>query len=254
MREFVGNTKKRILVVDDDSVQLELIRAFLEPEYLVGTVNNGRFALEYVRQYKTDLILLDILMPGTDGFKTLKLIKELEEGRNIPVIFITGKNSKEAVLDSINAGVDECLIKPIVKDKLLATVDKVLKTQTNLADKKTVLAVDTDVMCLKRINNSLKETYNIVMVNSSEMAVGYMNTHQPDVILLDYQMPSYEGESMLGYIRSLPAYKDIPVIILTGINNKHVTSECGKDNPNKVLLKPVGKLDLIKSIETAFNT
>ena len=254
MREFVGNAKKRILVVDDDSVQLEIIRAFLEPEYLVGTVNNGRFALEYIKQYKTDLILLDILMPGTDGFKTLKQIKKLEEGRNIPVIFVTGKSSKEAVLDSINAGVDECLLKPLVKDKLLATIERVLKEQTGLSEKKTVLAIDSDVMCLKRINNSLKETYNIVMINSSEMAAKYMNAHRPDVILLDYQMPSYEGEPMLGYIRSLPSFADIPVIILTGINGKHVASECRKNNPNRVLLKPVGKLDLIKSIDTALNT
>lgn len=254
MQEYSGFGKKRILVVDDDPQQLDVVRKFLEPAYFVGTVSYSKFALEYIRQYHTDLILLDVMMPIMDGFQTLRAIRNLEEGINIPIIFLTGKNSREIVLDSISLGVDGYLIKPVSKETLISKINSVLEAQNNMLHKKTVLAIDDDVTYLKIINSALKDAFNVVMINSSKLAMEYLTSHKPDIILLDYQMPLYSGGAMLGYIRKLPDLSDLPVIMLTGINDKNVVMECMQDKPDKFLLKPVGKLDLMKAIVSVLSS
>lgn len=251
--EFAGFGKKRILVVDDDPQQLDMMRAFLEPTYLVGTVSYSKFALDYIRQYHTDLILLDVMMPVMDGFQTLRAIRNIEEGINIPIIFITGKSARNVVLDSISVGVDGYMVKPVAKDTLLSKVASILEAQNSMHHKKTILAIDDDVTYLKIINNALKESFNVIMINSSKLAMEYLTSHKPDLILLDYQMPLYSGSAMLGYIRKLPDLADIPVIMLTGINDRNVVLECMQDNPDKFLLKPVSKLDLMKAIVSSLN-
>lgn len=254
MQEYSNGGQKRILVVDDDPQQLEVMRMYLEPTYIVGTVSYSKFALEYIRQYRTDLILLDVMMPVMDGFQTLRAIRKVEEGINIPVVFITGKSSRQIVLDSISLGVDGYLVKPVDKDALLTKVAAILDAQNNMLHKKTVLAIDDDVTYLKMINSALKDSFNVVMINSSKLAMEYLISHKPDVILLDYQMPLYSGGALLGYIRKLPTLSDIPVIMLTGVNDRNVVLECMQDNPDKFLLKPVSKLDLMKAIVAALSS
>lgn len=249
MEEYQANgCKKRILIVDDDPEYLEVLRSYLEPEYDVGIISYGKFALDYIRQYHTDMILLDVMMPVMDGFQTLQAIRNLEEGINIPVIFISGKSSKETVLASINYGVDGYFVKPVDKTELLKKIDNIFQAQNNMTHKKTVLAIDDDVTYLKIINACLKETFNVVMINSAKLAMEYLTSHQPDVILLDYQMPLYSGSTMLSYIKKTPELQNIPVIMLTGINDKQAVVECLAEHPDKFLLKPVSKLELLKSI------
>ena len=144
LQELSQNAKKRILVVDDDTEQLEIIRSFLEPTYIVGTVSHGQFAPEYIREYQTDLILMDVVMPEMDGFATLRAIRQVEEGENIPIIFITGKNTRNIVLQTINIGTDGYMIKPIVRDVLLEKIKTILSSQSYVKNKKTVLAIDDD--------------------------------------------------------------------------------------------------------------
>lgn len=253
MADSLRTDKKRILIVDDDPEVLDVMRSYLEEDYYIGTVSYGQFVFDYVKENKTDLILMDVVMPVMDGFQVLDSLRKIEEGKNIPVIFVTGKGNRNTVLESINMGVDGYLVKPVSKSRLNNKVKEVLDRQDSIKNKKTILAVDDDVTYLKIINNALKDNFNVIMINSSKLAIEYLSSHTPDVIILDYQMPLFNGKNILAYARNYPALQNVPVIMLTGINDKKVVMDCINERPNRFLLKPVSKLDLLKAIISALS-
>lgn len=243
-----GSCRKRILVIDDDIATLMLMKTYLSDQYEVGIVKSGKLALDYIREYSVDMLLVDVSMPVMNGFETLRAIRNLEEGINIPVIFITGSSERSVVLESICNGADAYLVKPVKRDDLLRKIEEIFNQQNNMSHKRTVLAIDDDVTFLKIINTYLKDSFNVVMINSAKLAMEYLRGHKPDVILLDYQMPLHSGSTVLSYIRRAEETEDIPVIMLTGISDKSVVVECLTERPNKFLLKPVSKVELLRGI------
>jgi PAS domain S-box-containing protein len=87
--------KNSILVVDDETMNLEVLRSILSPDYTLYMTKSGASALEMAGKYMPDLILLDIIMPGMDGFEVLQTLKTAEKTRDIPVIIITGLDRYE---------------------------------------------------------------------------------------------------------------------------------------------------------------
>lgn len=118
--------KKRILVVDDNGTALRTIKAMLEDAYEVALAISGAQAMTSIGKKRPDLILLDYEMPVCDGKMTLEMIRADEDLTNIPVMFLTAVNDKaniEAVLKLKPAGY---FLKPPVKDRLLAEIEKIL--------------------------------------------------------------------------------------------------------------------------------
>ncbi len=116
-----------ILVVDDEPEITEIIEAFLDNAgYTVKVENSPLNAVELARQIKPDLILLDIMMPGTDGYTICNTIKEDPALSSIPVIFLTGKDSKDDQGRSFQVGGDMFIKKPFSCERLLEIVNIVL--------------------------------------------------------------------------------------------------------------------------------
>ena len=87
--------KKSVLIIDDIAFHLSLLEGILKSDFIVYTENNGRNAIESIKKYKPDIILLDIVMPGMDGFEVITKIKDDDEIKDIPVMFITGTGKPE---------------------------------------------------------------------------------------------------------------------------------------------------------------
>ncbi len=120
--------KKRILVVDDNGTALRTMKAMLEERYEVTLAISGAQAMTSIGKKRPDLILLDYEMPVCDGRMTLEMIRADEDMKDIPVIFLTAVNNKaniEAVLKLKPAGY---FLKPAVKERLIAEIDKVLES------------------------------------------------------------------------------------------------------------------------------
>lgn len=116
-----------ILVIDDEPEITEIIEAFLDNAgYGVRVENAPGNALEIAKEYKPDLILLDIMMPGTDGYQICNRIKEDPAMANTPVIFLTGKDSKDDQGRSFQVGGDMFIKKPFSCERLLEIVNIVL--------------------------------------------------------------------------------------------------------------------------------
>ena len=117
----------KILVVDDEPEITEIIDAFLDNAgYKVTVENTPNKAVELARRLKPDLILLDIMMPGVDGYTICNRLKEDPAMANTPVIFLTGKDSKDDQGRSFQAGGDMFIKKPFSCERLLEIVNIVL--------------------------------------------------------------------------------------------------------------------------------
>ena len=108
--------QKRILVVDDDDMNLTRTRIILKNDYDVILVNSGMKALDTLKREKVDLVLLDIEMPNMDGFETFRQMKEFADG--IPVIFLTASGLEDDVVNAINLGAVNYLKKPFIPKEL----------------------------------------------------------------------------------------------------------------------------------------
>lgn len=113
-----------ILIVDDNDYNLKVVGSFLkEKDYKIAFANDGESALNLLSQNKFDLILLDIMMPGMDGFEVCRIIKERPETKNIPVIFLTARIETESIVKGFQVGGVDYLTKPFNKEELFARVN-----------------------------------------------------------------------------------------------------------------------------------
>lgn len=116
------NSKVRVLVVDDHQVNLRLLEAILSPRgYEVLTAATGEEALQRLRETGIDLVLLDIVMPGIDGYEVCRRIRENPLTAYVPVVMVTASGEEEKVR-SLEAGADDFLTKPVRSSELLARV------------------------------------------------------------------------------------------------------------------------------------
>jgi len=117
------NRKIRLLVVDDNDHNLELVRKILSLEgYDVSLSDNGKSAIEWLKMHEVDLILLDVMMPGLDGFETCRVLKEHKALADVPVIFLTARTEINDIVTGFNLGGVDYISKPFSKEELVARV------------------------------------------------------------------------------------------------------------------------------------
>lgn len=125
------------------------------------------------------------------------------------------------------------------------------QTQGNKFQKR-ILAVDDTAVVLLRISETLRNEYEVITANSGVRALKYLKEEKPDLILLDIQMSPMDGIETLHRIRTMPNREDIPVIMLTGVEDKDIVLESAKLGICDYILKPFSSDELIKRIRRAF--
>lgn len=119
----------RVLVVDDEADIRELVRALLERAgALVREAADGRDALRLLDDARPDVIVLDVTMPGFDGWQTLERIRDLSD---VPVLMLTGHDQELEKVRGLRAGADDYVTKPFGRQELLARVEALLRRRTN---------------------------------------------------------------------------------------------------------------------------
>ncbi len=157
------------------------------------------------------------------------------------------------------------LRKPVTEDEILDRLKKRIDERENhnpandltadavKPDKKRVLVVDDDPLMLRLIKEQLSEIYEIAAAPSGSVALKFLETKDVDLVLLDYEMPEMSGPFVLRAIRESENHKDLPVIFLTGVNDKEKIKSVIQLNPQGYVLKPIDKEKLIAAIDKAIN-
>ena len=122
------NLKKKILCVDDDPINLALLEAFLQQkDYIILKAQGGAEALEMMNVQAVDLVLLDVMMPGIDGFEVCRIIKNNPVMNHIPVVMVTALADKQSRLRGLEAGADDFLNKPVDSIELFIRTQNLLR-------------------------------------------------------------------------------------------------------------------------------
>ena len=144
--------KSKILIVDDFPANLDLLRQTLESKaYNISVALSGEVALSIVRRAVPDLVLLDVMMPGMDGFETCRRLKANPTTADIPVIFLTAKDEPDSVLEGFRAGGIDYITKPFQNEEVLLRIETHLKI-----DRLTKVLIETNTE-LAAMNTQLQQ-------------------------------------------------------------------------------------------------
>ena len=124
--------RKRILIVDDDELNLAIMCKALGEEYELATAESGEAGLATIKEFGPDLVLLDIMMPGMDGYEVCRRIKSAPNGELTPVILVSAKVTTDDRLRGYQAGAEDYLTKPFDHDELIAKVRVQFRLRTSL--------------------------------------------------------------------------------------------------------------------------
>lgn len=195
----------KILIVEDEKGIRDLLVKRLKKHYSVDACEDGESALDYIRVYTYDSIVLDIMLPKIDGIQVLKHIRNA--GNDVPVIMLTAKGEIEDRVAGLDAGADDYLIKPFAFDELLARLR--VMTRRKASAKQTTLSAGD--LILDTVSKTVTRAGNPINLTAKEyMLLEYMMLH-PNITLTRNQLEQqawnsrFEGGSNIidVYIRYL---------------------------------------------------
>lgn len=232
--------RARILVVDDEPTNIELIQGYLETEYDVVSACGGKEALEKISEEKPDVVLLDIMMPEISGYEVCAKIKQDELTRFIPVVMVTALSEVEDKIKAIEAGADEFLTKPINGMELCTRVRSLLRIKNyydQLVKSKEQIEAQNDFRTI--IINILPILLQSIEPARKNEVISQMSKQVEDVIWIKYihDIPKEITQTAIiscNVMNKLGGGFSVEVANERGyilINNKCPWGEYGKINP-----------------------
>jgi len=186
-----SSEKNRVLIVDDEKLNIEILSSVLQSEYTVLMAKNGSTAIEMSGKYLPDIILLDIIMPDMNGYEVLAVLKSSDKTRHIPVIIITGLSSVEDEEKGLHLGAADFIHKPfssgIVKARVRSQMQLVnqmrelakLRHDLEAAVKTAESANQTKPAFLAKMSHETRTPLNAVL-GDSEIQIQNENAHTPE--------------------------------------------------------------------------
>lgn len=248
----------QILVIDDSKVTRSLICAQLsEGGYTPVECDNGETAAE---RYSDDisLVILDITMPGLDGFGTCRAIRMIQDAHGsadippVPIILISGKNDMETRARGFLSGATEFINKSDVREHLMTVVNKILKPNARFAGMKAVVADDSATARKLLIHALQDEGLQVTDFENGALAFKHLEEHHDlyDIILSDVVMPEMDGLELCTHVRVNLGRKDIPIIILTSSESQHTLRKAFESGATDYLNKPYTHEELLARISS----
>jgi PAS domain S-box-containing protein len=222
-----------VLVIDDDDAVRDLLERFLGSEgFRVVSAGGGEEGLRLARELRPDVITLDAIMPGMDGWSVLADLKADPDVSHIPVVMLTMVHDKSL---GYALGAADYLTKPVERQRLVS----VLKRYRHDHSSCNVLIVDDDPSTRRMLRQMLdRESFEVAEAENGRVALEKVAQCRPSVILLDLIMPQMDGFEFVTNVRSREEWRDIPVVVLTAKDitpqdrlrlDRHITRVIQKD-------------------------
>jgi len=232
----------RVLVVDDISANLKLLEVRLNAEYFeVVTASNGPAALEACERNQCDIVLLDVMMPGMDGFEVARRLKANPATHHIPIIMVTALDQPSDRVRGLEAGADDFLTKPVNDIALIARVrslvrlkmvtdelrmravtsseigvtDNAFEASQDSGVNARILVVDERKSSIDRIETALSSQHTIEVVENPHEALLRAAEGNFDLLMLSLEFNNFDGLRLVGQVRSLERTRHVPILLVT---------------------------------------
>ncbi len=257
-----GTTPKTILLIDDSEPAILEIKDILkESGYNLLFATNGSDALRIISDNIPDGVILDLLMPGIDGFEVLRIIRSEERTAHIPVLILTAKHiTKEELLFLKQNRIHQLIQKGLVNsNELISSIDLMIfpelaaaeafaDEQHRISGKPVILVVEDNADNMITVQAILAGNYQVIEATDGIGAVEMARQHKPDLILMDIGLPKMNGIAAFKIIRQDAALQHIPVIALTAsamIADRETILAHGMD---AWIPKPIDEKEFFKTI------
>ena len=264
----------RILVVDDVEANVRLLEAKLAAEYYeVLTASDGPTALAMAASEKPDVVLLDVMMPGMDGFQVCRRLKDDPETRHIPVVLVTALDGRADRVTGLEAGADEFLTKPIDDVLLFARVRSLTRLKTVIDELREreasgrrvgviaggasrlggaggrILIVDDNERQAQRICAELAVEHRPVVETGVEKAA--MAARGPvDLVIVNAVAKTFDGLRFAAHLRSDEATRNLPILAVVDFDERARLVKALEIGINDILPRPVDPQELAARART----
>ena len=218
--------QKTLLVVEDSEPAIIQLKDIFEAlAYRILVARNGAEALEIIQDTLPDAIILDLMLPGMDGFEVLKSVRNAERSAHLPVLILTAKASTKEELKFLKRNQVYQLIQKgdINRSELLTAVAGMLSPQTgkpppelqSIQGKPVVLVVEDNPDNMLTVKALMADDFTVIEATDGQAAIEQARKHKPHLILMDIALPEMDGIQAFHAIRNETGLQNIPVIALT---------------------------------------
>lgn len=266
----------RVLVVDDILSNVKLLEAKLTAEYFeVVSASGGLEGLAKIEEHQPDIVLLDVMMPGMDGFEVCRRIKQNPKSAHIPVIMVTALDQPSDRVAGLDAGADDFLTKPVDDAALFARVRSLVRlkmmtdelrmrestgqsmglidpagTLSEASPSGRILIVDDRPEAIGWFRGALEPRNSVAAVDSFEETLVRVRGGDFDLIIVSLGLRCFDGLRLCSQLRSIPETRHVPILVLVSDGDKRKLTQALEMGVNDYLTRPVDKNELIARVRT----
>jgi len=266
----------RVLVVDDILSNVKLLEAKLTAEYFeVITAFNGLECLARMEQGAPDIVLLDVMMPGMDGFEVCRRIKSNPKTAHVPVVMVTALDQPSDRVAGLDAGADDFLTKPVDDAALFARVRSLVRlkmmtdelrmrestgqgmglidpaeTLTDGNHSGRILIIEDRAESVAWFSSALAPTHEVASVDTFEETLVRVKGGDFDLIVVSLGMRGFDGLRLCSQLRSLPEGRHVPILVVVSDGDRRKLTQALEMGVNDYLTRPVDKNELVARVRT----
>jgi two-component system cell cycle response regulator len=268
----------RVLVVDDILPNVKLLEAKLTNEYYdVLTATSGAEALEKVEREKPDIILLDVMMPGMDGFEVCTTIKKNPLLAHIPIVMVTALTDVADKVRGLEAGADDFLSKPINDIALMSRVRSLVRLKMALdewrirentanqlgvveesshvmaesVEKANILLIEDRSFEAQKIEQTLStDNHHLVIKDSGVQAMGELAKNDFDTIIVSINLEHEDGLRLCSHLRSNERTRHVPIMMIAEDHDMKKIAHGLEIGAHDYILRPIERNELLARVRT----
>ena len=267
----------RVLVVDDILANVRLLQARLEAEYFeVVTASSGQEALDICQRERVDVVLLDVMMPGMDGFEVCRRLKRSPSTLHIPVVMVTALDQVSDKVQGLDCGADDFLTKPVDDIALVTRVkslarlkmlnDEMLMRVTTsremgLADDDVlagilsdgpgrVLVIDDHPRSSSRVMSALSKVHEAYIEPDPQIALRHLAMQPFDLLVVALGLEGTDGLRLCSQVRSMDRTRHLPILIMVDAGDEARLLRGLDMGVNDYLMRPVDRHELLARVKT----
>lgn len=237
----------KVLLLATMTQAIEQVKEMLPKGTIVrsGILPTGS-SLALDETFHPDVIIAFVENVSRQRLFTIIDIREKPEYEFVPLLAIGKDHDLEVFEKNVKPGADRTFELNGNDMDMKRAIESAMELRSQ--EEQSILVVDDDPVFLKMVRGFLEDDYQVTTVKSGKLAIKFLERQKPDLILLDYMMPEWDGATTYQLIRSKDSTKKIPIIFITGVTDKAKVMECLSLKPQGYMVKPITKPEVLSKI------